>query len=369
MERAVRMIFRNIMFDTWIEVSGGMSNLRRDITNLARRLGNLNGADPGDLKITEQAGLLNVHCEDISADVDTVSAERGCAVFSILPGRIPRFSRDAGRIGATHHWKEPENDRRQQNRNENPRFDTNHTAKRPTETDDEGPLFGSTGPVGNPPDQDDAGPLFESTPPQTWKEDAPEPLFGPDAIPQLEPPEPETEGLVTTAPAHWREEEPTSWEAEDTQPNPSIAHPRVFRLFFKDHGDHRPADLRYRLEMGGVSWEGRLDDRGSLELTVSPDETEARLTIFLSDEPGHALSRSLVFAPLPEAETIPGIRARLHGLGYDTGSLNDRFDARLAEALRQFQQHKGLTDQDGALDEPTRTAVTALFENGGKPTF
>lgn len=374
MERAVRMLFANIMFDTWLDASKGMYGVRQGINSLAERLGKSQIPNLHSLEIQDYQGLLQVNCQHITADTDAVRSERGCAIFSILPdaqpGIIPRFSPNADEVGATHRpdtWRP-----NLQSFSQAESHDADPLA--PTvllDGEHHIPLFGPAVPSGaiGPSSTDADGPLFPQTATTEALEPVPDgegPLFGPNAGPTSEPlrSQQEEQKLNTTAPLSLKEailsskQHILSEEEEERLPARRVSQ-RTLALSLVDPFGRPLANLGYKLTFANKELTGKTDEKGHLEIMVPIETQEASLNLRLSQDPGHEIVWPLHLVD-EEPEELVATRNNLHILGYQSGSLNNTFDAGLALALKAFQEDVQLKPADGSLNLATQNHLEAF---------
>lgn len=310
MERAVRMQFANVVVDTWVEGGLGQTSLRRSLASLVERLAH-SAALPHNLQLREQAGLLCLSCPDLEADLEALRRERASAVFSIGPHgeTLPLTMPGMAEAPST------------------PKL----ADQAQTDGDSaEGLLI----------------PLF----PQAA---SPAPQAVPGADPSPAPPG----TALTSVPLGLREALRQSQPAPQAPPR-SQPRPQRLTLGFAAPDGHPLAGYRVRFHWSGGDLECHTGPDGQLGLDLPPSIACGDLTLYLSDEPGHALCWTLDFVDRPATE-LERVRQALLSLGYASGSLDDRFDLSLAQALACFQTDMGL-EPSGALDQ----ATAALLETG-----
>jgi hypothetical protein len=120
----------------------------------------------------------------------------------------------------------------------------------------------------------------------------------------------------------------------------------VFRVQLFE--DEKPlASQDFELKIRSVSYTGKTDDQGVLEVTIPSDAGEGILTIGPESK-----TFQLRFGHLQPVSEEQGILARLHNLG---------FVGELEEALRSFQRRFSL-EETGAADEATKTKLTEIHD-------
>lgn len=137
-----------------------------------------------------------------------------------------------------------------------------------------------------------------------------------------------------------------------------------FRVLLDDEGVPFEGH-RYRLEVGGETFEGTTGPRGLVEHEIDPHATEARLELWLDrDAPSddHVHVWTLDLGHLDPPETITGAQGALQNLGYYDGEVNGQLDDATREALIEFQRDLRLPEPHGTLDEPTRAALRRAHE-------
>jgi len=111
--------------------------------------------------------------------------------------------------------------------------------------------------------------------------------------------------------------------------------------------DDRPIEnARYVLTVDGRIYEGTTDDRGFLEVSISPAASRGRIEI-------EDLVYELEFGGLDPIDEATGIQDRLQNLGFYDGAIDGDIGPRTQEAIACFQSWMGL-DATGELDDETR---------------
>jgi len=130
--------------------------------------------------------------------------------------------------------------------------------------------------------------------------------------------------------------------------------PEKLRLQFLREGEAR-ANEAYVLEIDGVKRSGITDAEGRLEQWIPPNARRGRI-VFSTE----ADTFELLLGELDPIDTISGVQARLHSLGFYEGPIDGEATVALEEALQEFQAASEL-DPFGAVDEATRTALQTAY--------
>ncbi len=96
---------------------------------------------------------------------------------------------------------------------------------------------------------------------------------------------------------------------------------------------------------------------GSIDKEVPKNAVSGSVLLTIDED--DQLLIPLTFGELAPIEQISGVKARLRNLGYFLGSIDDVSDAKLAMAIRRFQQAQGL-EVTGRIDAQTRSAIKEL---------
>jgi N-acetylmuramoyl-L-alanine amidase len=121
--------------------------------------------------------------------------------------------------------------------------------------------------------------------------------------------------------------------------------PAKFRLIVEL--DRYPiANKSYVLKVDGQLMEGSTDDKGLIEVPISPSAKEADLEI-------EGIAYKFAFGALDPLNQNLGIQERLQNLGFYHGELNGELNQETRDALWEFQDYMGI-DPTGELDDETR---------------
>jgi hypothetical protein len=114
------------------------------------------------------------------------------------------------------------------------------------------------------------------------------------------------------------------------------------------------ADVPYVLVIDGNLRDGETDENGMVELSIPPNARRGRLVL----EPGTL--RETVFdlnlGWLDPADSVSGIKQRLANLGVNCGDQSNEVTPGFQDALRVFQESRGL-QVTGVADDATRTQL------------
>lgn len=134
--------------------------------------------------------------------------------------------------------------------------------------------------------------------------------------------------------------------------------PKVkLKIVMKGAGGEAFAGYAYRLEIGGASYQGTTDDKGTVEQEVPVQASDGKLII---EELG--LEAPIKVGDLDpicndddQESVITGIQARLNNLGFFCGQVDGVLGPRTKAALMAFQHTElGREEPDGEPDEETR---------------
>jgi len=141
------------------------------------------------------------------------------------------------------------------------------------------------------------------------------------------------------------------------------SNPGVFlRVALKDATGAAYANKRYTVMVGGDLREGRTDGEGRVVEPIAPDTSEARLALWLADDPSAGYyAWTLRLGHLDPADTVSGAQARLNNLGFPCGKADGIIGPKTRGALRRFQKAAGLP-QSAALDAPTIDRLKSLHD-------
>jgi N-acetylmuramoyl-L-alanine amidase len=126
----------------------------------------------------------------------------------------------------------------------------------------------------------------------------------------------------------------------------------LLRLVLKDPDGEPFADKRYELIVGNTTHEDVTDSEGKLEQHVPADETQGRLLLYPEDSNDFTYKWNLHIGKLDPLETLTGVQARLHNLGFRCGKIDGILGPLTRGALCAFQKYYGL-QETGAVDDTT----------------
>lgn len=144
-----------------------------------------------------------------------------------------------------------------------------------------------------------------------------------------------------------------------------VKRPKVnLRVVLCDDGDRPIADKRYVLRGPEVEREGRTDAGGLVEQPIPASLRSADLLVWLDDDGAEPdLEYTLLLGQLDPVETLTGVLARLHNLGYDCAVAGGINDGQTLAAVRAFRRHQGLPDGE-AIDEVFRERLRIAHDGG-----
>jgi N-acetylmuramoyl-L-alanine amidase len=121
---------------------------------------------------------------------------------------------------------------------------------------------------------------------------------------------------------------------------------------------------KYRLETNGKVKEGTLGADGQIEQEVAANCPEARLTVWLDDDPAKpGIIWDVQLGHLDPVDTTSGIQARLRNLGFNPGAIDGDMGPLTEAAVRGFQSKFGLV-VDGIPGPITQGKLKELHEGG-----
>lgn len=118
------------------------------------------------------------------------------------------------------------------------------------------------------------------------------------------------------------------------------------------------ANQPYSLIIDGAARGGVTDGDGVLQVDIPPRSQRAILEI---GPDNHRFEIRL--GHIDPITTLPGVRTRLHNLGFPCGSATDPADRDLHAALRAFQRFADLAETDDWRDPATRDALLRLHDS------
>jgi N-acetylmuramoyl-L-alanine amidase len=134
------------------------------------------------------------------------------------------------------------------------------------------------------------------------------------------------------------------------------------RVALKDATGTPYANKQYTVLVGSELRNGRTDGEGRVIEPIAPDTSEARLTLWLGENPSAGFfAWTLRLGNLDPAETITGAQARLNNLGFPCGKVDGIIGPKTRGALRRFQKAAKLT-QSAALDAATIARLKSLHD-------
>ena len=128
------------------------------------------------------------------------------------------------------------------------------------------------------------------------------------------------------------------------------------------------ANKKYHLVHGTVRGHGSTDTDGILTANIPKDLAGCEIIVWLDEYPEGARAHYVFeLGKLPDIETLDGLRARPHALGYDVGLGRTNIDETTTEAIEHFRRdhrHDGLK-MTGKFDDETRAALEKVFGGQG----
>ncbi|MGH7295586.1 MAG: hypothetical protein ACRELB_11660 [Polyangiaceae bacterium] len=157
---------------------------------------------------------------------------------------------------------------------------------------------------------------------------------------------------------------PARWETRSTEQRHRFVVPTTtvkLRVFVRSGAGDGYEGKRFVLTIGDRKIEGTSKSGGLVEAEVPAGAQDARLELWTDDDPDDPsaqVDRALAIGHLDPVETIAGVQARLHNLGYPCAVTGAIDDATLV-AARAFREKNGLPvpgddgdEGDASGDEP-----------------
>jgi len=135
---------------------------------------------------------------------------------------------------------------------------------------------------------------------------------------------------------------------------------RMLNITLLDSDDHVRLNVGYMITyVGGEPIQGTTDNQGRI-LQVIPESRPAQATLVV--EPGRPAEQTYILqlGPLPSADTIAGVQARLNNLGYNCGPPDGKLSEKTKNAITEFQ-HKHTLKETGDVNAETRDKLKELY--------
>lgn len=131
----------------------------------------------------------------------------------------------------------------------------------------------------------------------------------------------------------------------------------LLSVYLQDETGAPYATCKYELTVAGQTLQGVTSETGLVSHEVANDAAEAELTLWTNPEdPTETAQWTLQIGALDPIDTMTGVQARLHNLGYLDGEVTGAMNDETRRALRDFQRSLG-HDPTGELDGETRRAL------------
>lgn len=126
------------------------------------------------------------------------------------------------------------------------------------------------------------------------------------------------------------------------------------------------ANAGYVVMVGGQQLTGTTNDKGEIEISISPAAREATLIVGDGED---RREYSLKLGFLQPIEQLEGVQARLMNLAYDCSGEEGELGPKTRAALKAFQEKNGL-EATGEIDDATRSKLKEAHdeESTGAPT-
>ena len=131
--------------------------------------------------------------------------------------------------------------------------------------------------------------------------------------------------------------------------------PAKLIIQFKLDGEPR-ANEPYVLEIDGRLTEGKTDEDGIVRTLIPPNANKGTILF-----PGRGDEHELELGDLDPITETSGVQGRLRNLGYYAGPVDGKMSEQLEQAIRSFQQSRGV-EPTGRLDEATRKMLHEASE-------
>ena len=123
----------------------------------------------------------------------------------------------------------------------------------------------------------------------------------------------------------------------------------------------RLANVRYELEVSGITIKGQTDEKGRFQAKVPAKEVEGKLTIWLvENDPAACLTLTILINGLAPITEISGVQARLNNLGLNAGSVTGEMNDTTKAAILEFQELLEYEKPTGQLDQETLEMLEAM---------
>ena len=148
---------------------------------------------------------------------------------------------------------------------------------------------------------------------------------------------------------------------KEEQCNPTMRHvfrirsiPVRFNLQLIDTEDKPRVGVAYTIVIDGKRYQGVTPDDGRISLIIAANASKATLT--LEPDDGSREDYTFQLGYMNPIDDPGGIQGRLLNLGYYKGQITGTIGDDTADAIRRFQQDRGLR-VTGEIDDPTKSAL------------
>lgn len=131
--------------------------------------------------------------------------------------------------------------------------------------------------------------------------------------------------------------------------------PAKFHIRLLDDDDEPRANLKYILEIDGQEFTGATDGSGAINVSIPPGAKNGKLLLVDENE-----EYDLALGHLDPVEEIPGVQARLKGLGYYAGESSPAMNPETEQAIKDFQEANNL-EPTGQLDDALRNKLESIY--------
>jgi putative peptidoglycan binding protein/LysM domain-containing protein len=134
------------------------------------------------------------------------------------------------------------------------------------------------------------------------------------------------------------------------------------RLKLKNQDDQCFDGKKYKLEVGGRTFQGTTGGDGLVEHEIPADAVDGKLTLWLdADTSKPGLLWALKLGHLDPVDEATGAQARLKNLGFDPGKIDGIVGPKTKAAIGAFQLLHGL-QVSSTLDAATRSRLQQLHD-------
>jgi len=136
-----------------------------------------------------------------------------------------------------------------------------------------------------------------------------------------------------------------------------LTQPTYVNLRIQDMADKAISNAKYILSFDKAKLHGKTDGDGWVKHKIFPTTELGTLQVWPNpDDHETSFKWDVKLGHLDPLDTTSGVKARLNNLGYDCGDIDSTEDDAYDQAVRQFQQDRGL-QVDGIVGPQTRNKL------------